>query len=73
MIRLFIEIYIYLIVFDAILSFFPQVQDQKWVRGLRKIADYTLKPIRQALPPDLPIDPSPIIVILLLNLLKVLW
>jgi YggT family protein len=73
MIRFLIQIYIYLIIFDAILSYFPQVKHQEWVKGLKKIADLSQAPIRKVLPPDLPFDPSPLIVIVLLNLLMALW
>lgn len=73
MIRLLIDIYILVIIVDAILSFFPQLRFNQIVLTLRKLADFTQKPIRKYLPADVPFDPSPLIVILLLNLIKALW
>ncbi len=73
MIRFVIEVYVFLIIVDAILSYIPSLRHNEIVRSLRKVTDLTQKPIRNALPHDLPFDPSPIIVILLLNLLKALW
>jgi YggT family protein len=73
MIRFLIDIYILLIIVDAILSFFPQLSTHPIILQLRRVTGFTLKPIRKYLPPDLPIDPSPIVAILLLNLLKALW
>lgn len=55
------------------MSYFPQYRDQKWAKMLKQAADYTTKPVRKILPSDLPFDLSPLIVIFLLNLVKVLW
>lgn len=73
MIRFVIRIYIYLIILDAILSYFPQFREQSWAKTLKQIADVTQKPIRKLLPADLPFDVTPLIVIFLLNLLMLLW
>ncbi len=73
MIRFIINIYIVIVLADAILSYLPQFQDQNWAKSIRKIADYSTKPIRKILPADLPVDFSPLIVIFLLNLVKLLW
>ncbi|MCP4911853.1 MAG: hypothetical protein GY909_01945 [Oligoflexia bacterium] len=73
MIRSLIDLYVLLLIVDTILSYLPQFRHQEWRRKIGMAADFTCKPVRKLLPPDLPIDPSPIVVILLLNLLKVLW
>lgn len=73
MIRIILTIYIYLIIIDAILSYFPQFRLHEWARTLRKITDFTQKPIRKYIPKDWPFDPSPIIVIILLQMLMALW
>jgi uncharacterized protein YggT (Ycf19 family) len=62
-----------MIILDAIMSYFPQYQNQQWAKTLKKATDYTLKPIRKLLPNDLPMDFSPWIVVFLLNLVKILW
>jgi uncharacterized protein YggT (Ycf19 family) len=72
-IRTVLQLYIYALIFDAILSFFPDLQKHKWRLQLKKICDYTCDPIRKLLPPHLPFDFSPILVILLINLLMFLW
>lgn len=73
MIRLLIDLYIFLIVVDVILSYFRQFRFHPLVLKLRKVTGVFQEPIRRYLSMDLPFDPSPIIVILLLNLLKALW
>jgi YggT family protein len=56
-----------------VLSYFPQFRNNEFVKGIRKAADFTEKPVRDLLPQDLPFDFSPLIVILLLNFLMALW
>ncbi len=73
MIRLVIDSYIFLIIIDAVVSYIPQAKFHPLAKKLRMVTDFTQKPLRSHLPMDLPFDPSPIIVILLLNLIKVLW
>ena len=73
MIRFLIYIYIWIIILDAILSYFPQFKETPWTKLVKQAADFSLKPVRKLLPPDLPFDISPIIVIIILNLLPVLW
>lgn len=73
MIRFIIDLYIFCIIVDSVLSFFPQVRGVAAVQYLRKICDVTQRPIRKYLPNDLPFDLSPVIVIFLLLLIKALW
>ncbi len=72
-IRTILEIYIYALIFDAIFSFFPDLMKHKWRQKHKEICDYTCNPIRKRLPPHLPFDFSPLIVILLINFLMFLW
>ena len=72
-IRTILELYIYALIFDAIFSFFPNLQKQKWRQQLKKVCDYSCNPIRKYLPPHLPFDFSPILVILIIRLLMFLW
>ena len=71
MLHVLIDIFVILVVIDAIVSFVPnpQVKRHPVVIQLRKIVDVPQKPIRQLLPPNIPFDPSPIIVILLLRMI----
>ena len=73
MIRFFINLYIYIIIADVIISFIPQYANEPWARFIRKLANYTLDPVRKILPKDLPFDISPLIVIILLQLIPTLW
>lgn len=66
MIRLIIRLYTIFLMVDAILSFFPELNKYVWRNKLRKICDYSCAPVRKVLPPGLPIDFSPMIVIFLL-------
>ena len=67
MIHSLLQLFIYLLIADVILSYFPDVRRQKWAETLHKIADAPQKPIREMLPKDIPIDPSPMIVIILIQ------
>lgn len=73
MIRALINVYIVILIIDAILSYLPQFRHHPLVVWIHKAADFTCKPIRQVLPPNLPLDISPLIVILLLKLVVALW
>lgn len=73
MIRILINLYILLLIVDVILSYLPQFKGQPWAIWIRKAADFTCRPIRQMLPPDLPFDFSPVIVIMGLNLFVALF
>ncbi len=69
MIHSLLQLFIYLLIADVILSYFPDVRRQKWAETLHKIADAPQKPIREMLPKDIPMDPSPMIVIILIQIL----
>ncbi len=69
MIHSLLQLFIYLLIGDVILSYFPDVRRQKWAETLHKIADAPQKPIREMLPKDIPLDPSPMIVIILIQIL----
>ena len=64
-----LQLYIYVIIIDVVMSYFPQVKEQGWARTLHKIADAPQKPIREMLPQNIPLDPSPMIVIILIQML----
>ena len=73
MIRLLIDIYVVVVILDAILSYLPQFKHHPAVITIKRIADVSLKPVRRYLPQDLPFDLAPVVVVMLLNLIKVLW
>ena len=72
MLAALINIFILMVLLDAVLSFVPdpKVQRHALVLQLRKIVDIPLRPIRQLLPPNLPFDPSPLIIILILRMVE---
>ncbi|HXH75792.1 MAG TPA: YggT family protein [Bacteriovoracaceae bacterium] len=67
-----LRLFIFVIFIDVVLSYLPDMKRQKWAQVLHKIADAPQKPIREALPQDLPLDPSPMIVIIVINMLMYL-
>lgn len=73
MIGFIFQIYIYIIIIDVIISWVPDLRSQKWAQYVRKAADVTLKPIREMMPQGLPIDPSPMVVIILCQILMYLF
>jgi len=72
-IRFVIDIYIMVIVADIILSYLPQFKREKWAILVHQASDFICRPIRSVLPRELPFDFSPMIAILLLNLLVYLF
>lgn len=73
MIRFLINLYILIIIADAVISYIPQLHHQQWAKVIKKMADFTLNPIRKVLPQDIPLDISPIVVIILLQIIVALW
>ena len=69
MIHQLLQIFIYIIIIDVIMSYFPQMRGQQWAQMLHKIADAPQKPIRELMPRNLPVDFSPMIVIILIQML----
>ena len=73
LIRLFIYLYVWVIIINAVLSYFPQFKGKPWARKIKDLADITCKPIRGLMPKGLPFDFSPLVVIIALQLLVVLF
>ena len=73
LIRFLIDIYIMILIADIILSYLPQFKREKWATCIRQAADVVCRPIRSIMPRDLPFDFSPMIAILILNLLVYLF
>lgn len=73
MIRLILDLYTVILVVYVVISYFPQYRYKDWYQLIQKLGDFTCKPIRNALPRDLPFDPSPIIVFFIISLIKTLW
>lgn len=69
MIHAILQLFIYLMIADIILSYVPNARNQEWAKMLHKIADAPQKPIREMLPQNMPLDPSPMIVIILIQML----
>lgn len=72
MLHALINIFILMVLVDAVISFVPNpnVQRHPVVIQLRKIVDVPQRPIRQLLPPNIPFDPSPLIIILILRMVE---
>ena len=68
-----LQAYIFVLLVDAILSYFPQFSKNPYRLKIKKICDYSCDPIRKRLPPHLPFDFSPLLVILLIKLVIFLW
>lgn len=70
MIDAILQLFTLIIFFDVIMSYMPDLQRHEWARSLHKIADVPQKPIREILPKGLPLDPSPMIVIFIIQILR---
>jgi len=73
LIRAILNLYILVIIIDTILSYLPQYKNHPFALNIQKAANFSLKPVKKILPPDMPFDISPIIVILLIKLIEALW
>ena len=72
MIHQILEILSIIVFIDTILSYFPQIRSQKWAFEMHKMVEVLLRPIRQILPRDMALDPSPMILIMVIQILKML-
>ena len=70
MIKFLIETYIFVIIADVVLSYLPQFRGAEWREYIKRLADFTCKPVRQVMPQDLPLDLSPLVVMILLQMLS---
>lgn len=70
MIDAILHIFTLIIFFDVIMSYVPDLRKHEWARTLHQIADAPQKPIRELMPKDLPLDPSPMIVIFAIQILR---
>lgn len=73
MIEIFLQIFIYITIGDVILSYFPGARNQEWGKMLHKIAYTPQKPIRDLLPQNLPFDPTPMIIIIICQMLMFIF
>jgi YggT family protein len=73
-IRTLLSLYIFILIADSILSFFPDFNSKEWRKKIKMMADFTCDPIRKKIPEtNLPIDISPLIVIIIIQLFEYLW
>jgi YggT family protein len=68
-----LQILIYITMADVLLSWIPDVRKQPWAQKLHEFANVPQKPIRDLFPKDIPIDPAPIIIIILCQILMHLF
>ncbi len=75
MIRLILNLYILVLIANSVLSYFPpHIRLQPVPIYIRKISELTCAPIRKLIPAnDFPFDFSPLVVLILIQLLKLLW
>lgn len=73
LLRLVLNLYILVILVDTVVSYIPNLASNQVFQFNRKLAEITLKPVRKMLSPDLPVDLSPAIVVILVFVLKAIW
>jgi YggT family protein len=73
MIRFAIWIYVIILITDTVLSYVPQSKNWPWTSKIKKLADFSCQPVRKYLPPNQPVDFSPLVVIVFLQLLILFW
>lgn len=67
-----LQIFIYIIIADVLMSWVPEVRRQPWAQKLHEFANIPQKPIRDMLPKDIPLDPTPMIIIMICQILMYL-
>lgn len=70
MIDAILHLFTFIIIFDVLMSYAPDLRKHEWARTLHTIADAPQKPIRDLFPRDLPLDPSPMIVIFIIQIIR---
>lgn len=73
MIRLAIELYSFVIIADAILSWAPQFEREPWRLYVKKAAGFMVEPIRKMMPDGIGFDFSHLIALIILQLIPTLW
>jgi|GEM_PF-566998 len=73
-IRTLLNLYIYLVIIDTFLNYFPKWENTEWRNKIRRYSNFALIPIREKIEVlKLPVDISPLILILLIQIFKFLW
>jgi YggT family protein len=72
LIHYLLQLLVFVIIIDVLLSWVPQYRSQKWAQTIHDIAEVPQKPIRELLPKDLPLDPTPMVVIMLIHMFQYL-
>lgn len=65
-----IDLYVLVILARVVLSWLPVDRDQAWARFLVDVTEPTVGPIRQVIPPIGGMDFSPLVAMLLLQLVR---
>ena len=65
-----IDVYVMIILARVVLSWLPVDRDQPWARFIVDVTEPTVGPIRRILPPLGGLDFSPLVAMLLLQLLR---
>jgi len=77
MIREALEFYSFFIIADIILSYLPQFRKNKPAEFIHQVSEFTCAPVRKFLskiiPKNVPVDFSPLAVIIGINLIRGLW
>ena len=74
MISALIDIYILILIVDAILSYLPQYKGHPFTVRIKQLSDFACEPVRRVLPPnEIPVDISPFIVIIILKIISAIF
>lgn len=73
MIRIIIQAYILILILNSALSYIPSLQKEVWVKKIHQFSEFTCRYVRPYLPKDIPFDLSPLVVVVILNLIMALW
>ena len=73
MIRFLIDVYVIVLVVDAVLSFLPEFKKYQAAQLIRRLSEPSCRIARRYLPSDLGFDISNFVVIVVLKLLTFFW
>ncbi len=68
MIRFILRVYIVILLIRFIADLLPQFREHPWVMEMKKFTDFSTQPLKRFMPPDLPVDVTPIILAALIEI-----
>ncbi len=73
LIRLILKLYIFVIIFDLIIEFFPKLKEFEPTKYVQQAASYSLNFVRKFLSRELPFFSAHLVVIVMVYVVMAIW